>query len=294
MLSIFSIPKPFQGRDKEIQEKALESWLSIHPDCEIILLGNEAGIVETAEKYGVKSVESIKRSEYGTPLLDNAFELAAEHASNDLLCYVNADIVLLEDLYQAASKISFDEFLGVSQRFSLESEDISELLSDNTYDKIEKHVRSNYKPDPVFAIDLFLFRKTTDFEMPPFIVGRPRWDNWLIFRARKMGLPVIDLTASVLLLHQKHEYDHVPLATGKKWAGPEADLNEEIASRYPKLFNILHSNYKLTKNGLVYVNRLKRPINAWKTEMSALYPKWKFLFTLISNSVLFLRRLIKN
>ena len=54
---------------------------------------------------GVQHVPALPRNEYGTPLLDGAFRLAAEQAGERLICFVNTDILLPPSLGRAATVV---------------------------------------------------------------------------------------------------------------------------------------------------------------------------------------------
>ena len=120
MLTIFSIPKPFVGHVGVIQRNAINSWRSLHPSCEIILFGDEPGTEETAAEIKAKYVPQIARNEYGTPLLDCVFAEVQQIASHNLICYVNADIILLSDFLEAIKRIRFWRFLAVGQRWDMD------------------------------------------------------------------------------------------------------------------------------------------------------------------------------
>ena len=46
--------------------------------------------------------------------------------------------------------------------------------------------------------------------LPEFHLGRPAFDNWLVHTAVHSGQPVVDFTSAVTLLHQLHDYNHLP------------------------------------------------------------------------------------
>ena len=46
-------------------------------------------------------------------------------------------------------------------------------------------------------------------EIPKFALGRWYWDNWLVYRARRLGGALIDATACVMAIHQNHDYRHI-------------------------------------------------------------------------------------
>src|SRR5207244_10609033 len=111
MLTIFSTLKPFKGHIGIIQRNAIASWALLHPRPEIILFGNEEGTAEAAMDIGALHVSQVARNEFGTPLLNDLFQKAEQLASHQTLCYVNADILLLDDFSEAvigASRIRFE------------------------------------------------------------------------------------------------------------------------------------------------------------------------------------------
>ncbi len=101
MLTIFTVPKPFRGHIGVIQTNAIQSWVLLRPECETILFGNEEGTAEVASMFGIRHFPDIERNEYGTPLVSSVFGIAQDIASHQLLCYVNADIMLTSDFLVA-------------------------------------------------------------------------------------------------------------------------------------------------------------------------------------------------
>src|SRR5712691_9090902 len=97
MLTIFALPKRFRGHFGVIQRNAISQWARLRPRPEILLFGNEEGTGEIALELGVRHIPEMKCNEYGTPLLSDLFAKAHALASHDILCYVNADIMLLGD-----------------------------------------------------------------------------------------------------------------------------------------------------------------------------------------------------
>jgi hypothetical protein len=121
MLTIFTAPKPFQGLIDVIQRNAIGSWKQIDPNVEIFLIGEEDGIAEAAEQMGVQHFPDVGKNEHGTPLVSSIFEIAREHSRHANLCFVNADIIFLDDLLESVERFSqkFDQFLVVGQRWDL-------------------------------------------------------------------------------------------------------------------------------------------------------------------------------
>lgn len=193
----------------------------------------------------------VHTNEFGTPLLNSAFEQAREAARHRLLCYINADIVLLSDFLPAIQNINLKRFLVGGQRWNL---DVSHPL-DFEDPEWERRIRQRVSQEgvlyPVYGMDYFVFPRESELtHLPAFAVGRPKWDNWMIFNARRLGIPVIDVTQGVTVVHQNHDYAHVKDRKGTHWEGAEADRNLALAGGENCLLNLADSTHVL-KNGRV-------------------------------------------
>jgi hypothetical protein len=251
MLSLFAIPKPFQGHIAIIQRNAIQSWLRLQPKCEVILCGDDYGTEETAREFGARCIPGIARNQFGTPLINSVFEQVERTSRNPLLCYVNADIILLGSFMPAVESIHFREFLMVGQRWDLNISEPISFGADRWEDQLKKHVEESGSLHPSTGIDYFVFPRGVKWSLPPFAVGRPGWDNWLIYRARELGLPVVDATAVVTVLHQNHDYGHVKFATDETTEGPEAVRNREIIGDWGRMFTICDASHYLQPRGTV-------------------------------------------
>jgi hypothetical protein len=249
MLTLFTIPKPFRGHTAVIQRNAIQSWLQLRPACEIILLGSDEGTAEAARAFGLNHLPDVSRNEFGTPLINSIFELAQSAASNRLLCYINADIVLLGDFLAAVLQpIHFPSFLMAGNRWDL---DLNCELDFTRLDW-ETDLRQRVAEQAVLGggIDYFVFKKGLWGEIPPFAIGRTAWDNWLIYRARAQGAAVIDITQVVTAIHQNHDYTHIPRRDDVTWKGPEAVRNLELAGGLSHEFSLKAATHLRTPQGL--------------------------------------------
>src|SRR5512139_2983176 len=102
LLTVFSAPKPFTDPHIAlIQRNAIGSWARL-PETEVILVGEESGLAETAREFGVKHLADVARNPEGTPLVSSIFSLARQASTSPLLVYVNADILLTSSLVASA------------------------------------------------------------------------------------------------------------------------------------------------------------------------------------------------
>jgi hypothetical protein len=252
MITFFSTPKPFRGHIGIIQRNAIHSWKLAHPDAEVILFGNEEGAAEAARDLGARHEAEVDRNALGTPLLSSLFERADRLARHDRLCFLNADILLTDDFLAASTKLAqtHERSLVVGRRCDL---DVTEPLDFSAPDwgpRVRSIARERGQLRPPQWIDFFVFpRGLLRQEVPPFAVGRPGYDNWLLWKVRSMRVPVVDATQVVLAIHQNHDYSHHPGGQSGLWQDVEARQNYALLGQ-GHFATIDNATHRLTQNGL--------------------------------------------
>ncbi len=245
-LTIFSAPKPFTNPHiATIQRNALQSWLHLGDEVEVILIGDEPGLAEAASEAGVPLLDQVARTESGTPLVSSIFRLAREHSQSPLLAYVNADMLFLPDFVQAAKTVTaqFEKFLVIGQRWDLDQPSLLEF-SNGWVSRLQADIHQRGRLHTPSGSDYFIFPRDLFTEMPDFAIGRAGWDNWMIYFARRQGWPVIDATPSILAIHQDHDYSHLP-GGQPHYNHAESRQNEILAGGANKLFMVLDSDHQL-------------------------------------------------
>jgi hypothetical protein len=228
VLTLFTIPKPFRDAAGTAQMNALRSWRALGEDVEIVVLGDEEGAAEAAAEVDATYVPDLPRTELGTPLVGTAFSRVRDLSRTEFLAYTNADMILFADLLTAIRRTGSRRGLLVGRRVDLAVE--GELSFDGPSLQRLRRAATGGRKGTERQLDYLVFPREIDWQMPPFAVGRPNWDNWLLWKARSLGLPVIDASRVVLAVHQSHGYEHVPLRSGESWQGPEARRNRELAA----------------------------------------------------------------
>ncbi len=251
MLTVFAVPKPFSGHIGVIQRNAVRSWQRLHHECQVVLCGDEAGVGDAARELEVDRIPDVETNEFGTPLLSSVFESVERHARHDLLCYANADILLFPDILDPVRRVSaaLDRFLVVGEAVGLE---VTQAVAFDDVDAEELHERA-HRVGALRgrkAIDFFVFRRNTLGHVLDFAVGRPCWDNWVIWRARSLRMPVVDVTAITTVVHQSHDYGHVRHVRGSRWEGPEGDSNFDLMRWEERRFTLDDATHRATIDGL--------------------------------------------
>lgn len=267
-LTIFATPKPFTDSHIDlIQQNAIGSWLQLGEDVEVVLVGDEEGYSEVVEQHQVAHQLHVSRNKWGTPLVNSIFKQARKASQNNLLAYINADIILTPDFVSAVLEISRIEerFLIVGRRWNLRVEE--EINFEGKWvDELEKKVRNQGKLHDPTAIDYFVFPRGIFTDIPPFAIGRAGWDNWMVYHAIKQGWTVIDITPSVIVIHQEHDYDHLP--EGKPHYNlDESSQNVNLGGGFTKTYDLLDVNLEFAGGRIrkvqVTLPRMLRKIERW-------------------------------
>lgn len=215
MITIFSIPKPFTGHIGIIQKNAIQSWLAIKPEPQIILFGNETGTDQICKEFNLLHIPEIEQNELGTPKVHSAFNKVSQAALHPLMAYINADIIVTGEIKDILGSVQgrFKEFLMVGRRVDL---DVDELLDfsgmgwkQRLLDKADREGILHWSK----GSDYFIFNRSVEWKMPAFTT-RNGFDNWIIWKARSLNMPVIDATNALTCIHQSHERTYQSI--GKK------------------------------------------------------------------------------
>lgn len=252
MLTLFTTAKPFKGHLSVIQNNALRSWKLLGPDIEIILFGDDVGSAEFAQSAGVRHEPQIAINESGAPLLDDMFHRAQRLARYETVSYCNADIILTADFIRAIenARSRFDKFLMVGRRWDLDvTQPIDFSLSDWQQTLVQRALREGFQRLH-YNIDYFAFSKGLYGNLPPLAIGRRWWDNWLLWKMRAEGVPVVDASQAVVAIHQNHDYAHHPQGMAGVFFNEESRRNLELSGGSSHLHTIEDATYFLGPAGI--------------------------------------------
>jgi hypothetical protein len=227
-ITIFAVPMAFKG-DREVkQDNALGSWARLEPRPVVFLFGDEKGIDAAAVRHGAMHLPHIERNQFGTPVVADAFhqmqKLAAPH---DVVCYVNSDIILLQDWMDALRKTQkkFNKkFLAVGRRWDVDL-NVAIQFHAEWVKKLRARVAASGKLHSVGAIDFFAFRPGVYEQVPHFYIGRSAWDNWLVGHAVREGIDTVDLSPVATVIHQDMPGPKVPRKGDRR---AEWEHNQEL------------------------------------------------------------------
>ena len=293
MLTIFASAKPFQGHTGVIQWNAIASWTLLRPRPEIILFGSEPGVAEICRDLGLRHIPLLATTEFGAPLLPDLFDKAQGAASQNLLCYINSDIMLTGDFLEALRKVSeaHSRFLMVGRRWDVSISDAWDFAACGGERGLREFVTQHGKQGPPPGnSDFFAFPRGLWRTIPPLGLGRGAWDPWMIFEARRLGAAVVDASSAVMAIHQIH--DQSTYGNGLRRWRREVNRNWEIVGKEAVRFCLWDATHRLTPEGLTRARGARYLIRRIDT-FSVLHPSFAApmkIVRLAAASVRYLRR----
>lgn len=252
-LTLFTTPKPFRGRAEVLQRNALTSWILLHPRPEVILLDDVDGAAAVAAALGIRHLPDVERNTFGTPLVRSVFTRGQQHAAAPIVCYVNADVILLQDFVDTLDRIlawsQGRAFVAVGRRWNLPVEGPLALDGPDWSRRLRARLAAESWRESPAASDYFAFPRSIHWEIPDFAIGRGAWDGWFLYNAHRKGVPIIDASACVTAIHQQHDYSH--------WAGggrnyardPEFQTNKRLRGGFWHQYSILDATVRFTASG---------------------------------------------
>lgn len=260
LLTLFTAPKPFiDPHITVIQQNMLRNWQALGDEVAVVVIGNDPGIAENCQALSIQHMPEVQTNEHGTPLLSSIFSLGRQMNDSPYLAYANTDILFLPEFLDVLKKIGNekDHFLAVGQRWNLDLKQPFDF-SEGWEVRLRKLTLSEGRLHGQTGSDYFIYPRGCFQEIPNFAVGRAGWDNWMIFKARWEHWPVIDVSPSMMVVHQKHDYGHLPGGV-RHYRLPETDLNVQLGGGRRTIFTLKDVTH-LVKNQKI----CRKPLN-WKS-----------------------------
>tara|TARA_X000001036_G_C20643978_1_gene792259 strand:- start:569 stop:1450 length:882 start_codon:yes stop_codon:yes gene_type:complete len=280
MVTIFCTPKNFDGIFEVIQKNALRSWRKISPDIEIIVFGNSYGAAEIAKEINGIYFPDVKCSKSGVPLLSDLFFNANKICSFETLMFINSDIILPQNILGVINNIrnNFSRSLSVGFRWDM---DVTHKIDFKNNNEVKlfwrKAKRESIKCSPA-AIDYFIFNKGTIKKIPNFVIGRPGYDNWLLWYSRRKQIPLIDLSGEIKVIHQNHHYNfHNIKKDPKIYLEKDGIHNKKLHGN--KVLNLLDANYEL-KDSMILKKKSKKWLRRNLRSLPQIYPEFSLILKL--------------
>ena len=241
---ILTLFTTFRDRKTRIEthHRTLTNWASLRPFVQPILMtpitDRNSTWPETARRKGWK-VKECTGLRHNIPILKSMFLDVMQESESPFIGFANGDILFdsaihinLQRLYEEQKMTNNNEsILLVGRRtniqlmtFNLGKGDDYTLLHD-AFKKTKQLLVS------VVAQDYFIVNRNglPWNKIPDFVVGRPGYDNWLVTMAQKWNIQLVDLSNTVMALHQTGQDG---IGAGFKIAPKQRGLNYQLAKRF--------------------------------------------------------------
>jgi len=254
-MTLFSCPKPFGCHHTGvIQWNAIRSWTLLDPRPDIVLLGNEAGTEEICRELNIRHIGGVASTSDGLPLLDDLFRKAQATSAHEYMCYINADIILMQDFLGAIAALRQwkSKWVMIGARTDIEIHDRLNFQDPNWQEVLERRAKE-LGSFMTSGTDYVVFPVGFYESMPDFVLGRTAFDNWLLWFAVHQGVPLVDATGQVRAVHQSHSF-------ATDWAkvvkSAEAARNRQLAGRWPLTYTPADATHRI-ESGAVRGTRLR-------------------------------------
>lgn len=212
MFSIVCCPKPFNSDFSMIQSNAIQSWLRLPGLEKVIVVGDEQGTKDYVRSLNDSRVifhPNVTRNEWNTPLVNSIFEIGWSYTTAELLCYVNADIILLDSFsqtlkawMQCKQNPKSNSVLMVGLRWDWKQPEPVDFNRVDWQQHIVNKAKGNGEMHACSGMDYFVHTRSTFPVIFPFAIGRYFWDWWLVGNCFKRGIPTVDVSETVFAIHQ--------------------------------------------------------------------------------------------
>ncbi len=260
MLTIFSFPKPFEKKIGIIQRNAVKSWSSLTPRPEIILLGNEKGVKDICRELNL--IHFPHKGRRDILLVNEIFNEGQEKASNHLVCYINSDIILLNDFIKTVDsvqkKMNKASFLLAGKRWNIELQRPLTFTDPYWEEKLKAYTLKHGKGGGFGTIDYFVFTKGLIKDMPPFEIGVTSYDSWILYKARRDGSALVDASMEIMAIHQNHlKKHHTNRKTTACWETAVLK-DKKLCIFRSRFYSLLDATHLVIKSELIEIYSKRR------------------------------------
>ena len=254
MVTLFSSMRPFvEPHTTLIQRNAIQSWLALRPQPQIILMGDDAGVAEIAREFSAMHVRDVEKNAFGMPMRSSMCRIAHSVADHDLLCIINSDIIVLDHFRDALSLIPLERFVAAGRRHDLDVEESINTESEEWRSGLRERMRNEGALRSPSTLDYIIYSKSiTPPVLPPFPMNSFGWDPWFLYAHRRRGIPIVNVMETIDIIHQNHQAREDERRRWKAW-GKDAQAMAELraAGGFSSMMTLREADYVLTREGLV-------------------------------------------
>ncbi len=242
-LTIVSTCKPFIGDDAIRQRNSIISWITAVKPQNVLLVGDEPGVAEISEEFGLMNDKEVDRIDGRLPSLQGVLDSPSLRDS-PFVCYVNADVILPANTTDVLERVArqMSQFMIVGERWNIDL--LRPIKSTEIADRsLETFARQHGRLPGPHWVDYFIYPQGLLGEIPRLAIAGGLWDHWLVGRALQQGASVVDATSVLTAIHQEHQRPDANAAESR-WT-----TNLEVIGDQRMLRTIADATHSLATDG---------------------------------------------
>lgn len=245
MLTLFSVFKSMEDPHiRVIQRNALRSWMLLDPQPEILIFGDVPGVPEVCAEFGVRHMPSIPVDQDDHERLDAVYQIAWEIGAYNTMLHINGDMILPPYFTQVVASIDARRYLLIGERWDTPVKGEIDFGPD-WWPKLNDLAQRRGASGSVTSVDYFLHQRN-GFRLPEISARAWYADNVIIQQALLEGMPVIDASRVLRVVHQRH--DHAYAGGNAARAVNDASLRAQ-SHLVDGVKNIAHCTHRLMLGG---------------------------------------------
>lgn len=259
----FSLEKlPLTDRHRNLV--TMIHFSAAHPEIQWIAFVD--GSCDSLYSFECHKIENNMRSvEFGFPYVNRILQEGRLISRAPCIMYLNLDVIFLDDVLELLSivrhQIRRSHFIIQSYAVRFRPGRAYDLTKRADKMSLIQDMQTNNHTFeyPGWGCELFILDRGNPLFrlMPPFLVARRRWDNWVMqFGATNPDVMSIDVSSMFTVIHLDHGGSEANPRDTQGMNGYGADYNEQLSidSGYHNYGNVACSKYKLSANGTLIVN----------------------------------------
>lgn len=191
----------------QLHNITVKNWRNISSEINLVLFTDDRGLESLVAKSGWKVLPVRHSGINGIPVFKSMFEDAMNQFKSSFYAYANSDILFDESLIETLQFIETEmndsmPLLLTGRRINVQDLTASEA---HPLSNLQRVVQERGELFQVDAQDVFIVNSHYRYfwkTVPDLIVGRPAFDNWIVASSICSGLKVVDVTKTILMVHQ--------------------------------------------------------------------------------------------
>ena len=191
------------GEWGRIYGNGIRSWQQLTPAPEVIIFGQECHRAE-CDVLGIRYIEAPCDAD-GLPLVNKCLALVEQYASHAVKCYLCPDLILDQDFVSAANYCNhwLRGWLAIGRRYTVAIPEVVDYANGGLA-AAQRVAKEQGEMEHGGVVSYLMYTHYIWQDMPDFRCNHGVYDNYMVWYALAVGLPVIDITGLAIVVHQEH------------------------------------------------------------------------------------------